>query len=284
VPADLRGVSASLEATFAISPGGVQVSASSPLELRGPFFAAADPPLFLLRNVTAGILAGDRYNVSLRSERGARVSVANTSATKVYAMPGGHAESFLSIDLAAGSYLAYTPAPVILQAGADLVQATRILVAEEATLVYSEVVVLGRLASGERCAFGRFASELSVSRAGCEGPGYLERFTLRPAWDSIDGVLGGYGVVGTVLVIGPGVQSSYAQETLDALDGCYAGASELPCGGLIVRVLADRSDAALQAVEAIRLLAVGIHRQARSPGSDRDRAAPAALVISQQTL
>ena len=64
------------------------VSARAPLELRGPFIADGLSSYYL-RNITAGVLAGDAYRVDVTAEAGTAVRVAASSATKVYACTGG---------------------------------------------------------------------------------------------------------------------------------------------------------------------------------------------------
>jgi urease accessory protein len=262
VRADLRGVTASLEATFSCRAGEAKVSSSPPLELRGPFAERDDPPLFMLKNVTAGVFAGDRYDVTLRAEGGARVRVAAPSATKVHAMPDGCAVSRLTIEAETGSLVVYGPAPLILHRDSDFRQSTRICVAPGATAIFCEVIAFGRLASGERLALRRFSSELSVMVT--DGETYHECFTLEPGEDAyaIDSALGGYGALGTL--VAAGVDEALANEIrsrLPELPGSYAGVSALPAGGgLIVKVLAARMGAAVEVLRAAERAILAIRR------------------------
>lgn len=212
-------------------------------------------PLYLLKNVTAGVFAGDCYDVTLRAEAGARVRVASASASRVCEMPDGEAESSLTIEAAAGSLVVYGPAPVILQAGADFRQSARICAAPGATVVFSEIVAFGRLASGERMAFRRFQNELTFMSAGDATPAYVERFTLSPADDAeaIDAALGGYGALGTLVYLGTDddALAGYVRSSLPEMPGAYAGATALPSHrGVIVKVLASRPQAGFELLKA----------------------------------
>lgn len=263
MPADLAGVRATLEATFSAGAESPRVFSSPALQLRGPFSAGDGLPLFLLKNVTAGVFAEDRYDVSLTATPGARVRVSTTSATKVHSMPGGRAESHLSLNAGEGSCIVYDPAPLILQAGSDLHQTTRIVAAPGATAAVSDIVVFGRLARGERFAFRRFSNELSISRSADLAPFFRKRFVLAPAENgaAIEAAMGGYGVLGTLIAINPG-----ALQTLDDVrarlvmtDGCYGGAGVLPGDeGVIVQVLASRPDAARSALRMAETAVLGL--------------------------
>lgn len=248
-------VAASLEATFSSARGVARVSASPPLELRGPFREVGELPLYILKNVTAGVFSGDHYDVTLRAESGARVRVNTASAAKVCEMPGGQADCRLTIEAEAGSIMRYGPAPMILQAGSDFSQTTQIQVATGATLVYSEVVAFGRLARGECLAFRRFSNELSVVIAGDAAPTYAERFTLcNPgAGGTVGQALSGYGVLGTLIYLGPDSEAlaGYLHVRLTEGPGAFGGATTLPAHqGVIVKVLASSLQTALEVLKA----------------------------------
>jgi len=253
VPADVSSVSAGLSATFT-SGGAPRVQSTPPLELRGPFRETDGLPLFLLRNVTAGVFAGDRYDVRLACGPGARVRVSTPSAAKVYAMPHGHAESHLTIEAGERSVVSYAPAPTILQAGCDYRQTTAVTIAAGAVALVREVVSFGRLASGERLAFRRFRSGVSITRVGASSPAYIERYTLAPAdaGPQIDYALRGSGVLGTLIAAGVDAAGLIGplRTRFDKL-GCQAGITALPHGaGLVLKVLAERADFSLGALHA----------------------------------
>jgi urease accessory protein len=256
VPADI-GVRAALAATF--SPSGTSIEASSGLQMRGPFRDADGLPLFLLKNVTAGVFSGDRYDVSLITEPGASARVAGSSATKVYAMPGGRAESHLSIRASAGSRIVYDASPLILQARSDTQQTSRIVAEPGATVAISEIIVFGRLARGERFAFRRFTNELTIARGANEPACYTQRYVLTPD-ATISEAIRGYGVLGTMIAAAPQAVARLdsVRDELAATDGCNAGVSGLPCGdAVIVQMLGERADAVAR---TLRLAEAGILR------------------------
>lgn len=243
-------VTASLEAAFTPSSDGVTASIdrSPPLELRGPFREARDLPLFLLRNTTAGVFAGDRYSVRLRTDPGARVRISGTSATKVHEMPDGCAASEVTLDVATGSLLCYSPPPVILQAGSDFSQSVAVRVAAGGAAIVSDIVVPGRLASGERLAFRRFRSNLRLAMTGGADL-YAEEFTLDDRAPA-DASLGGYSVFGVLLATGFDAKAAATdlRPRLASLRDCYSGVSALGSNVLVTKVLSRDASAASNAI------------------------------------
>jgi urease accessory protein len=252
--ADIAGICSSLDATF--FPGEPTcLAASAPLEMRGPFTSGDGIPLYLLKNVTAGVFAGDRYDVTLNAAAGSRSRVGTTSATKVHAMPSGHAQSRLTVRASEDACIVVSPSPVILQAESDFRQVTRIVAAPSSTAIVSDIVVFGRLARDERLAFRHFGSELSVSRGEDDAPWHTKRFVLTPAENgpAIEAAMGRHGVLGTLIAATPRA-AKMIEDVRGALadsHDCYAGASVLAGEGLIVQVLASRSDSTMRALGAV---------------------------------
>ncbi len=205
--------------------------------------------MYYLRNVTAGIFAGDRYNVSAVAEPGTTIRIGATSATRVHAMPGGHASSTVRLEAMAGSSLVWGPHTTILQAASCLSQSLSIRLGAGARAYVAEVLVLGRIASGESCDFSRFESGFEVS----DSTGrilYEERYVLAPG-EILDAALGNAGAAASppglkagvvVSLYALGISDDEARSALQRVvstSPAYAGVSTLPNNaGLVVRGLA----------------------------------------------
>ncbi|HWO94323.1 MAG TPA: urease accessory protein UreD [Dehalococcoidia bacterium] len=240
-----RPVDGSLDAVFRAGKMGCRVDARAvaPLELRGPFRATNLPPQYFVRNVTGGICGGDRLRTRIEVGEGAAIRIATTSASKVCAMPSAPATSALELVAHRGSVAVYESHATILQRDSDFSQRVRLDVRPGAGVLFSDIVMLGRLAHGERLVFRRFASELLVQSGAAATPSFIERYEVRPERDpTLDAALGGYGVIGSLYALG----TSADGVDLDALaawcaEDCraYAGADALPNGaGIVVRFLA----------------------------------------------
>jgi urease accessory protein len=211
-----------------------------------------------------GVLKGDRLEIDISVEAGAQLNVGTTSATRVYAMPGGQAEAATRIEVAAGGYAEVVPDAFIPYAGSRYVSRSSHTVAEGGALVLTEVVGPGRQARGESLAYDLFKSESEVRRP--DGK-LLFRDTTRlcPAegLDSL-GLLGRWRALGGLYAIADGLEASVFDATMASLEDLdlYAGCSELPnLAGAWFRVLAADAPAAQRAVieawTAVRLRLLG---------------------------
>jgi urease accessory protein len=200
-----------------------------------------------------GVLQGDRLEFEISVEAGAQLHVGTTSATRVYAMPAGHAEATTRVDVAGGGYAELVPDAFIPFAGSRYVARSRHTVAEGGALLLVEVVGPGRQARGESLAYDLFKSESEVRRP--DG-GLLFRDTtlLRPAGglDSL-GLLSRWRALGVLYAIAEGLEASVFDATIEDLEreDLHASCSELPNqAGAWFRVMAADAPSAHEAVVA----------------------------------
>jgi len=202
------------------------------------------PVVYIITN-SGGILQGDRYTQEFSVGPNARGHLTTQAATKIHEMDANYASQTQDITLEDGAYLEYLPEPIIPFRHSRFHSRTRIKIAPSASLIYSEILMAGRLhyRDGERFAFDLFSSTVSVERnTGAEL--FVERFVIEPGRSpvSVLGVMGDYQVFGNVILLTPAkhadsiyeqTRSEWSHET-----GFAAGASRLPNdAGLIYKVL-----------------------------------------------
>jgi urease accessory protein len=168
-----------------------------------------------------GIFGGDRFTQVVEVAPGARVHLRSQSAQQVHPSRCGAAASW-SADyrVAPGAHLDCVWDPAIPFARARLDQRISIELAGDATLFWSDAIMAGRSAHGERWAFARLAHELRVTRD--EQLVYLERYVI----DAGDRPVGRAWIAdaacyfGTILIVGPPavtardtIQSELSRET-----------------------------------------------------------------------
>ncbi|QBI19733.1 urease accessory protein UreD [Egibacter rhizosphaerae] len=164
----------------------------------------SDPPLVLrptpeavhLVGGTAGPLGGDDLALDVEVGPGARLTVRTVAASLVY--PGtGPSRLAVTARVDRGGHLDWAPEPTVAIAGCDHEASASIDLAEDATLRWSEQLVLGR--SGE--AGGRVRSTLWADLAGSP----LLRHALDVGGDAPDGpaITAGARAIGNLLVVGP---------------------------------------------------------------------------------
>lgn len=157
----------------------------------------------ILASSAPGIFGGDRFAQTIEMRSGARVRLTSQSAPQVHP---SHDNAVACVEahytIETGAHLHCEWDPVIPFAGASLDQRSTIDLAGNATLFWSDAIMAGRQAHGERWAFARLAHELRVCRDGRLV--YLERYAIEGGasvsrtWIADDACY-----FGTVLIVGP---------------------------------------------------------------------------------
>lgn len=168
------------------------------------------------------LLAGDAINVDIRVGADVRLDVVEPGGTVAYDMRGAEATWDVTVDLGAGSRLAWAGEPFVLSAGARVRRSTDVRLGAGARLALRETLVLGR--HHERIgeleqhwtAQGPDGAEILVEHLRIGGSAH------RP------GILGGNRVIGSVVALGIAVPDDVCRE--DRLD--------LDDGGILWRRLA----------------------------------------------
>jgi len=225
------------------------------LERRAPFMAQrvlyperSLPDLAWLFIITTSgcVLQGDRMALEVSLGPGARAHLTTQSATKVHTMDANYAVQTQHVSLGDGAYLEFMPDPLIPHRRARFLGDTRILVAETATLLYSEVIQPGRKHHRPDECFG--VTLLSLATAASRPSGRLlfsEKLLVEPDRRPLrqTGVMGPFDVLANVVLLTPKENADRVEARIDARidlqQGLAFGACRLPNdAGLIFKVLA----------------------------------------------
>jgi urease accessory protein len=200
-----------------------------------------------IQSVSGGILQGDRLAMEITIGRSAMAHVTTQSAIKVYRMERNHSSQRVSVRVEEGAYFELLPDYLIPYRGARLYQEVDLQVAADATMLFWDAVVPGRVSSGEA-----FAYELLHTRIEASDLDGRLRFTdnvvLEPGRQDPrrPGLLGDHPALGTFYVLTTLISGANLAEHFDqaigGLEGVEASASQLPRGdGAVVRVVAADS-------------------------------------------
>ncbi|MBE9180383.1 urease accessory protein UreD [Oculatella sp. LEGE 06141] len=198
-----------------------------------------------IMNSSPGLLAGDRFRISVRLSDRTSLYLTDQSATKVHQMAVDQlARIHYDIEVGAGAGLEFVPEPTILYRNASLEQTMRVTLASTGSLFLSDVMVPGRLARGECFHFHRYFSRLRV----CTPDGALvfnDAMQIKGEGElTRHAIFASQPILASVMIILPGVnlhalgldleQFAHAQTNLTA------ASSPLPnCNGLLVRVMSS---------------------------------------------
>jgi urease accessory protein len=117
-------------------------------------------------NTAGGTAGGDRFDIDISAGEGARLTVTTAAAEKVYRSHGPAAQLNIALKVAANAHLGWLPQETILFDQARVERRIDIDLADSASLLLCEIVVLGRAAMGERMRHGHFVDRWRVRRGG----------------------------------------------------------------------------------------------------------------------
>jgi urease accessory protein len=117
-------------------------------------------------NTAGGVAGGDRFDIDISAGEGSRLTVTTAAAEKVYRSHGPVAALNIALRAAANAHLAWLPQETILFDQARAERRIDIDLADSASLLLCEIVVLGRAAMGERMRHGGLIDRWRVRRGG----------------------------------------------------------------------------------------------------------------------
>jgi urease accessory protein len=199
---------------------------------------------------SGGILQGDRYRMDITLRKHAFAHITTQGATRIYRMEGNYATQVINIDVGEECYFEYIPDQVIPYRH----------VHDNSTLLYSEIITPGRVASGEHFDYDIcYMKAIAKDQSG--GLKFTDVAMLEPKKRDMKmfGVLSNHDVVGNMYIITktkPQEINTSVNTALKAISNVYAGATILPSNsGVGIRMLANTaSDVRSVIYEVIRIV------------------------------
>jgi urease accessory protein len=209
---------------------------------------------------SGGMLQGDRYRMDITLRNHAFAHITTQGATRIYRMERNYATQIINIDVGEDCYFEYIPDQVIPYRDSRLYQEANLRVHDNATLLYSEIITPGRVASGEH-----FDYDICYMKAIAKDHGGGLKFTdvamLEPKKRDMKvfGVLSNHDVVGNMYIITRNKLQEInisVNAALKAIPKVYAGATILPSNsGVGIRILGNTaSDLRYVIYEVVRIV------------------------------
>ncbi|MFZ0514096.1 MAG: urease accessory protein UreD [Candidatus Nitrosopolaris sp.] len=194
---------------------------------------------------SGGILQGDRYRMDIVLKNKACAHITTQGAMRVYRMERNYATQIVNVVVDEGCYLEFVPDQIIPYRDSRFYQTVNLKVHENGTMIYSEMIVPGRVASGES-----FQYDICYMKALAKNQQDKLRFIdiaiLEPKKRNLNtvGILGTFDVVGSTYIL---TKTDYVKELNDEINSGLqkfphfsGGASILPYNsGVIVRMLGN---------------------------------------------
>jgi urease accessory protein len=207
----------------------------------GRWFVEGEGLHMILTSSAPGAFGHDCLQQTIRVGCRARVRLTSQSAMQAHPSPDGataHLQSSYFVD--DGAHLHCHWHPLIPFAEARIDQRIDVNIAGAGYLYWSDALMSGRQARGERWQFASLAHEIAVSRDGSLE--YLERYRIQPNVMAVSRpwAAGDASYLGTILMTGRAMEADVAERLhveLGRLAGVRAAADQLDDRVLLVRLL-----------------------------------------------
>jgi urease accessory protein len=123
-------------------------------------------PEAVFMNTSGGLTGGDSLEYRIQLDAGARLTATTQTAERAYATNGDGARVAVRADVGAGGHLDWLPQETILFEAAHVIRKTEIDLAEGASALLVESLILGRHAMGEVPRHARLTDHRMIRRNG----------------------------------------------------------------------------------------------------------------------
>ncbi len=197
---------------------------------------------------SGGVLQGDRYRIDIKLAKNAIAHITTQGATRLYRMDKNFATQILNISLDSNCYFEYVPDQIIPYRNSRFYQAVNLNVNDDATLIYSETIVPGRMAMGESFNYDVcYLKTIAKSHSGSLK--LVDTALLEPKKNQLKsfGILEEFNMLSNTYLLVPSKYVSILNEKIseDILnyDKVVARCSILPHdSGIVVRILGNMID------------------------------------------
>jgi urease accessory protein len=210
---------------------------------------------------SGGMLQGDRYRMDITLRNHAFAHITTQGATRIYRMEKNYATQIINIDVGEDCYFEYIPDQVIPYRDSRFYQEANLRVHDNATLLYSEIITPGRVASGEHFDYD-ICYMKAIAKDHTGGLKFTDVAILEPKKRDMKvfGVLSNHDVVGNMYIITKNKKlqeiNTNVNAVLKAIPKVYGGATILPGNsGVGIRMLGNTaSDLRYVIYEVVRVV------------------------------
>lgn len=168
--------------------------------------AMPELPICSIISIGGGILQGDRYKIDIHVREGACAHVTTQSANRVHQMDANYASQHQMVTLESGAYLEYLPDFTIPYRDSRFINQTDIVIAEDATLLFGEMMLAGRKHHHADERFGLDLLSVAVAVRRPEGRKlFAEKILIEKGDASVDfpAVMRGYDAFANIMCLTP---------------------------------------------------------------------------------
>jgi urease accessory protein len=197
---------------------------------------------------SGGILQGDRYKIGIKLSNNAHAHITTQGATRIYKMEKDYATQMIDIVVEEGCYCEYIPDQIIPYANSRFYQLANLKVHETATMIYSEILVPGRVASGENFEYD-ICYIKTVATNHADKLRFIDVLKMMPKKDNFKarGIMENFSILGNIYILAKVDHAKFLKEEINSIvkniRKIQGGASILPDRhGIAVRLLGNTTE------------------------------------------
>lgn len=164
-------------------------------------FASTSEAVFI--NTSGGVTGGDQLHYAAWVEDGARLDVATQASERIYRAAEGKAEIINTLTLGENCHMDWLPQETILFEGSALKRQLKVTMAESASLLAVEALVLGRTAMGETLQKSSLSDQWRIRRGNHLIYADALRFEAPNAQTQTAATLYGHRALATIVIVAP---------------------------------------------------------------------------------
>jgi len=180
---------------------------------------------------SGGILQGDRYRMDISLKDNAVAHLTTQGATRLYKMDSNFATQLVNVTIGENCYLEFIPDQIIPYRNSRFYQKVSLDVHDNASIIYSEIIVPGRTAMNE--SFEYDICYLKTMAKNQEKIRFVDVAMLEPKKQNLNtfGILGKQTVVGTIYII---TKRDYTTELCNEINSSLKNIAKISFGASIL--------------------------------------------------
>ena len=203
--------------------------------------------LFIM-SPSGGILQGDRYRMDISLANNAVSHITTQGATRIYKMNSNYATQLININVGKNCYLEFIPDQIIPFRNSRYYQKVSLNVDPSATLIYSEIIVPGRVAMGELFSYDLCYLK-TIGQNIEKNINFVDNCMLKPKNQNMNtlGMFGNHTVLASVYILTKNENALILNKKINSIiknnDEVSGGSTILPNNsGLLVRLMCNSSE------------------------------------------
>ena len=203
--------------------------------------------LFIM-SPSGGILQGDRYRMDISLANNAVSHITTQGATRIYKMNSNYATQLININVGKDCYLEFIPDQIIPFRNSRYYQKVSLNVDPSATLIYSEIIVPGRVAMGELFSYDLCYLK-TIGQNTEKNIKFVDNCMLKPKNQNMNtlGMFGNHTVLASVYILTKNENALILNKKINSIiknnDEVSGGSTILPNNsGLVVRLMCNSSE------------------------------------------